>query len=116
DVRLAHSLPGKSSPLLAQLVAQARELFFLRQELPARFDPLVGGYDLMLLRHASLLLPCAVLAGTRDAADRCRGIASGLPTLAIGDGPSGHGNSENERSKSRHWSNRRCCASRTTRS
>jgi hypothetical protein len=43
--------PWQIAPLLAQLVAQARELLFCDQELLARLYPLVMRYDVSILRH-----------------------------------------------------------------
>ena len=46
-VVLVHQLPGKLAALATQLIAQMRELFFLRQVLLASCDPLVVGHHLV---------------------------------------------------------------------
>ena len=46
---------ARSMPLLAELVAQACELFLFDQELFARFDPLIARYHFMILCHEILL-------------------------------------------------------------
>ena len=47
--------PRQRAPLGAQLIAQPREFFFLDQVLPARCEPLILGYDSVVL-HGSISL------------------------------------------------------------
>src|SRR6516165_3980094 len=55
-ISLVHALPGQLAALLAQPIAQARELLLLDQELLARSDPFVVRNDLVLC-HCDLLRP-----------------------------------------------------------
>jgi hypothetical protein len=53
EVLLLYVLPGQLAPLPAELIAQPRELLFLRQEALARGDPLIVAHDRMV-GHVSL--------------------------------------------------------------
>src|SRR5205814_5935765 len=53
DVFLLDALPRKLAPLPAEVVAQLRELLFLRQQRFARGDPLVVLDDVMLVQASS---------------------------------------------------------------
>src|SRR4029077_16037875 len=49
-VLLPDCLPGQFTPLPAQFIAQASEFFFLRQQFPARLQPLVARYHRMVFQ------------------------------------------------------------------
>src|SRR5438094_871656 len=65
-IGLFHRLPRQRAPRCRELVAAARERLFLRQQLPARGEPFLGGYDRVTLCHRASLTCKYLLAYYHD--------------------------------------------------